>query len=89
MGKKNGSGDPSRLKSFADDASMFRVVVETPQGSPNKFAFHPKEHTFESKKVLPAGITFLYDFGFVPSTIAEDGDPIDVLALKEQSCLTF
>ena len=54
MGKKNGSGDPSRLKSFADDASMFRVVVETPQGSPNKFAFHPKEHTFESKKVLPA-----------------------------------
>ncbi|MGH8201676.1 MAG: inorganic diphosphatase [Steroidobacteraceae bacterium] len=38
------------------------------QGSRNKYAYDPKEHIFELKKVLPAGMTFRYDFGFVPST---------------------
>ncbi len=63
---------------------MLRVVIETPKGSRNKFAFNAKEHTFELKKVLPAGMAFPYDFGFVPSTLAEDGDPIDVLALMDE-----
>jgi inorganic pyrophosphatase len=36
------------------------------------------------KKVLPAGMTFPYDFGFVPSTKAEDGDPTDVLVLMDE-----
>ena len=38
----------------------------------------------ELKKVLPAGMTFPYDFGFVPSTKADDGDPVDVLVLMDQ-----
>jgi inorganic pyrophosphatase len=57
-----------------------KVIIETP-GSRKKFAFDPDEHIFELKKVLPAGMTFPYDFGFVPSTKADDGDPIDVLVL--------
>ena len=36
------------------------------------------------EKVLPAGMTFPYDFGFVPSTKAEDGDPTDVLVLMDE-----
>ena len=36
------------------------------------------------KKVLPAGMTFPYDFGFVPSTEADDGDPVDVLVLMDE-----
>jgi inorganic pyrophosphatase len=85
MPKKNGLADPSRLKpSVADQGDLLRVVIETPKGSRNKFAFNTKEHTFELKKVLPAGMAFPYDFGFVPSTIAEDGDPIDVLALMDE-----
>ena len=60
------------------------MVIETPKGSRNKFAFDPKDHIFELKKVLPAGMTFPYDFGFVPSTKADDGDPIDVLVLMDE-----
>lgn len=85
MSKKNGLADPSRLKPIdEDDKQMLRVVIETPKGSRNKFAFDPDQHIFELKKVLPAGMTFPYDFGFVPSTMAEDGDPIDVLVLMDE-----
>ena len=71
MSKKHGVADPTRLKPFdSDDKQLLRVVVETPKGSRNKFAFDPDERIFELKKVLPAGMTFPYDFGFVPSTLA-------------------
>ncbi|HTT20789.1 MAG TPA: inorganic diphosphatase [Candidatus Sulfotelmatobacter sp.] len=89
MSKRNGTraglADPSRLNPLdSDDKKMLRVVIETPKGSRNKFAFDPKEHIFELKKVLPAGMAFPYDFGFVPSTEADDGDPIDVLVLMDE-----
>ena len=85
MSKKNGLANPTRLKPFdSDDKQMLRVVIETPKGSRNKFAFDPEEHIFELKKVLPTGMTFPYDFGFVPSTKADDGDPVDVLVLMDE-----
>jgi len=89
MAKNNGTqaslADPSNLKPLdSDDKKMLRVVIETPKGSRNKFAFDTKQHIFELKKVLPAGMTFPYDFGFVPSTKADDGDPIDVLVLMDE-----
>ena len=85
MSKKNGLADPSRLKPIDEaDKQMLRVVIETPKGSRNKFAFNAEQHVFELKKVLPAGMTFPYDFGFVPSTLAEDGDPVDVLVLMDE-----
>jgi inorganic pyrophosphatase len=85
MSNKNGLADPTRLKPFdSDDKRLLRVVIETPKGSRNKFAFDPDERIFELKKVLPAGMTFPYDFGFVPSTKADDGDPVDVLVLMDE-----
>jgi inorganic pyrophosphatase len=89
MSKKSrvtkGLADPSFLKPFdAEDKRMLRVVIETPKGSRNKFAFHAGDHVFELKTVLPAGMTFPYDFGFVPSTTAEDGDAVDVLVLMDE-----
>jgi inorganic pyrophosphatase len=85
MSKKHGVADPTRLKPFdSDDKQLLQVVVETPKGSRNKFAFDPDEHIFELKNVLPAGMTFPYDFGFVPSTLADDGDPVDVLVLMDE-----
>lgn len=85
MSKKNGLADPSRLQPFdPDEKRLLRVVIETPKGSRNKFAFNPDEHIFELKKVLPVGMTFPYDFGFVPSTKADDGDPVDVLVLMDE-----
>jgi inorganic pyrophosphatase len=78
-------GDPSVLSpSDDDDKGLFQVVVETPKGSRNKYAFDPDNRVFELKKVLPAGMAFPYDFGFLPSTKAEDGDPVDVLVLMDE-----
>jgi inorganic pyrophosphatase len=68
----------------ADDDDLIQVIIETPKGSRNKYAFDPAQKVFELKKVLPAGMAFPYDFGFIPSTIAEDGDPTDVLVLMDE-----
>jgi inorganic pyrophosphatase len=85
MSKKNGLADPIRLKPLnGDRKQLLRVVIETPKGSRNKFAYDPDDRIFELKKVLPAGMTFPYDFGFVPSTKADDGDPVDVLVLMDE-----
>jgi len=71
------------LPAWADKTTL-TVIIETPKDSRNKFAFDPKRGVFELKKVLPAGMSFPYDFGFVPSTLADDGDPIDVLVLMDE-----
>ena len=84
-GHSNRLADPSRLKPVdANDDDVIKVVIETPKGSRNKYAFDPEEKAFTLKKVLPAGMAFPYDFGFVPSTEAEDGDPLDVLVLMDE-----
>lgn len=92
---RNGTGkralaDPSRLhpRDEDDDHNIIRVVIETPKGSRNKYALDPEEKVFELKKVLPAGMDFPYDFGFVPSTKADDGDPVDVLVLMDEPAFT-
>jgi inorganic pyrophosphatase len=82
---KNGLADPSRLAPVDDkDSDIFQVIIETPKGSRNKYAYDQEERIFALKKVLPSGMAFPYDFGFIPSTKAEDGDPIDVLVLMDE-----
>lgn len=67
----------------AHSRTRVHVVVETPKGGRNKVAFDPELGVFKLKGVLPEGHSFPYDFGFVPSTKAEDGDPLDVLLLLD------
>lgn len=77
--------DPVKLPPFdKGDKNLIVVIIETPKGSRNKYAYDVKEHIFELKKVLPAGMAFPYDFGFVPSTRGGDGDPLDVLVLMDE-----
>lgn len=76
--------DPTKLKPIDRKDGLLQVIVETPAGSRNKFAFDPDQEIFMVKKVLPAGMTFPYDFGFLPKTLAQDGDPIDVLLLMDE-----
>jgi inorganic pyrophosphatase len=77
--------DPTRLSPVDKGVKdRIQVIIETPKGSRNKFAFDPDQEVFALKKVLPAGMTFPYDFGFIPSTKAEDGDPTDVLVLMDE-----
>ncbi len=84
--KKSGKklSDPTQLKPVDKKDCMLQVVIETPKGSRNKYAFDPDQEIFALKKVLPAGMAFPYDFGFLPRTIAGDGDPIDVLVLMDE-----
>jgi inorganic pyrophosphatase len=71
-----------------DGKNLLNVVVETPKGQRNKFKFEPKLEVFTLSKVLPAGATFPFDFGFVPGTLADDGDPVDVLLLMDEPAFT-
>jgi inorganic pyrophosphatase len=83
--RKDSLTNPIRLASRDDsDPKLVQVVIEAPKKSRNKYAFTPEQKIFELKKVLPAGMEFSYDFGFVPSTKAEDGDPVDVLVLMDE-----
>ncbi len=68
----------------AVDNGIVDVIIETPKGSRNKFKFDEQFSRFRLDKILPAGASFPYDFGFIPGTRAADGDPIDVLLLMDE-----
>src|ERR1700761_984623 len=94
--RSHGLADPVVLKPFSKKAEegpagtakagdkLLQVIIETPKGSRNKYSFDPNQHVFVLKAALPAGMSFPYDFGFVPQTKAEDGDPLDVLVLMDE-----
>ena len=66
------------------DSGCINVVVDTPQGSRNKYKFDEQHGQWRLSKVLPQGMSFPYDFGFIPSTRGEDGDPLDVLLFADE-----
>lgn len=66
-----------------DDNGDLRVVIETPKGSRNKYDYDPDCDCMDLATVLPEGMSFPYDFGFAPSTLGEDGDPLDILVLMD------
>jgi inorganic pyrophosphatase len=87
VAKKMSAGkwtNPVLLAPFDKKADALQVIIETPKGSRNKYAFDEDQGIFLLKRVLPAGMAFPYDFGFVPRTRAEDGDPTDVLVLMDE-----
>jgi inorganic pyrophosphatase len=59
------------------------IVIETPRGSRIKYKYDENHRLFRLKKTLPAGLVFPFDFGFIPGTKGEDGDPIDALVISE------
>jgi len=63
--------------------SGVKVVIETPKSSAQKYDYDPKTRFFEMSKILPSGMVFPYDFGFIPGTKGEDGDPLDVIVISE------
>lgn len=60
-----------------------RAVIETPKGCRNKFDYDPDSRLFMLGGLLPEGMMFPFDFGFIPSTLGEDGDPLDILVLMD------
>ena len=59
------------------------VVIETPAGSRTKYKWEPKREAYLASKVLPLGMAFPFDFGFIPDTKADDGDPLDALVIAD------
>ena len=70
------------LPSFTENGDVY-VVVETPRGSRAKFDYDPKLEMFSLSKSLLTGLTYPHDWGFVPSTKADDGDPIDIMVVHD------
>lgn len=64
--------------------AMCRAIIETPKGSLSKYTYDPAIGAFELTGLLPTGMSFPLDFGFIPSTLAQDGDPLDVLVIGEE-----
>lgn len=75
--------DLSKLSLKADDGGI-RVIIETPLGSFNKYDYNPEFDAFEVRETLPRGSEFPFDFGFFPSTLGQDGDPLDALVLSDR-----
>lgn len=73
------------LEALDSKTKLLNVIVDTPKGSRNKFKFDEESGLFVLSGVLPAGATFPYDFGFLPSTLGGDGDPLDVLVLMDDA----
>jgi inorganic pyrophosphatase len=59
------------------------VIIETPKGSAEKYDYDPLLKLFRLKKILPTGMVFPFDFGFIPDTKGQDGDPLDVIVVSE------
>jgi len=59
----------------------FRVVVESPRGSTSKFKYDPRHRVMTLSRPLTAGLAYPCDWGFVPSTRAPDGDPLDAFVM--------
>jgi inorganic pyrophosphatase len=77
--------DPTKLAHKLNREKLTcRAVIETPKGRRSKFDYDPQTGLFELAGLLPEGMSFPMDFGFIPSTLAEDGDPTDVLVLADE-----
>jgi inorganic pyrophosphatase len=77
-----------KLHPFDKTGKFAQMVVETPKKSAVKYTFDPDTGLFVLKRALASGMTFPFNFGFVPSTLAEDGDPLDIMLLNDEPLQT-
>jgi len=66
-----------------DNQKKLRVVVETPKGSAFKLHFDAATGAFTLQRHLPDHLLYPYDWGFIPGTLADDGDPLDAMVMHD------
>jgi inorganic pyrophosphatase len=71
---------PNRLD---PETNVCTAIVETPRGCRNKFDYDPDSNLFKLGGLLPEGMMFPFDFGFIPSSLGDDGDPLDIMVLMD------
>ena len=62
---------------------MFNVVIEIPVEGINKYEYDKQLHVFRLDRNLYSPVHYPGDYGFIPSTLSDDGDPLDVLVLVD------
>jgi len=75
--------DPLHALDPTDGNGKLRVVVEVSKGGQVKLKWDPRLGAFTASRYLPSGLSYPFDWGFVPGTKAEDGDPLDALILAD------
>jgi inorganic pyrophosphatase len=65
-------------------AGVVNVLIEIPAGSKNKYEFDKDLNAFALDRVLYASVQYPYDYGFIPNTLADDGDPLDGMVIMDQ-----
>ncbi len=82
------TADFGGLRAVDPHTGHLNVLIETPKGHRSKFKYDPARHLYELGKLLPLGMEFPFDFGFLPATQGQDGDPLDVLVLMDEPTFT-
>lgn len=67
---------------------VVRMIVEIPMNSGNKFEYDGKYGLFRLDRTLYSSVHYPGDYGFIPGTLAEDNDPLDILVLMSQPSIT-
>jgi inorganic pyrophosphatase len=65
-------------------ATAFPVIVEIPKGSTNKYELDKETGLLRLDRVLYSAVYYPADYGFIPRTYCDDGDPLDVLVLGNE-----
>jgi len=63
---------------------LVNILIEIPGGSKNKYEFDKDLNAFALDRVLYASVQYPYDYGFIPNTLADDGDPLDGIVIMDQ-----
>jgi inorganic pyrophosphatase len=63
---------------------LINVLIEIPGGSKNKYEFDKDMNAFALDRVLYSSVQYPYDYGFIPNTLADDGDPLDGMVIMDQ-----
>ena len=64
------------------------AVIEIPRGQTNKYEYDKALHVFRLDRNLYSPVHYPGDYGFIPSTLSDDGDPLDVLVLVDAPSFT-
>src|SRR3712207_5144370 len=82
-GSSTARGEPERRHGMADDTTV-SAFIEIPRGSRNKYEYDEATRTFRLDRVLYSSVHYPTDYGFIPDTLAEDGDHLDILVVVQE-----